>query len=46
MSTTISIGDAIGSLLRAGMPVRFTAYDGSSAGPPDSDIHVHLKNER
>jgi cyclopropane-fatty-acyl-phospholipid synthase len=46
MSTTISIGDAIGSLLRAGMPVRFTAYDGSSAGPPDADIHIELLNQR
>jgi cyclopropane-fatty-acyl-phospholipid synthase len=46
MSTTISIGDAIGSLLRAGMPVRFTAYDGSAAGPPDADIHIELLNER
>ncbi|GAA4694158.1 class I SAM-dependent methyltransferase [Nocardioides conyzicola] len=36
----------MGSLLREGMPVRFTAYDGSEAGPPDATIHVDLLNER
>jgi cyclopropane-fatty-acyl-phospholipid synthase len=46
MSRTITIGDAVGSLLRDGMPVRFTAYDGSSAGPPDADIHLELLNQR
>jgi cyclopropane-fatty-acyl-phospholipid synthase len=29
-----------------GVPFRFTAYDGSSAGPDDSPIHVHLENRR
>jgi cyclopropane-fatty-acyl-phospholipid synthase len=43
---TITIGEAISRLMPDGVPFRFTAYDGSSAGPPDSDIHVHLKNER
>ena len=46
MSRTITIGDAVGSLLRDGLPVRFTAYDGSSAGPPDADIHLDLLTER
>jgi cyclopropane-fatty-acyl-phospholipid synthase len=46
MSRTITIGDAVGSLLRDGMPVRFTAYDGSSAGPPGADIHLELLNQR
>jgi cyclopropane-fatty-acyl-phospholipid synthase len=46
MSTTITIGDAVSSLLRDGLPVRFTAYDGSSAGPPDADIHLELLNRR
>jgi cyclopropane-fatty-acyl-phospholipid synthase len=46
MSRTISIGDAVASLLRDGMPVRFTAYDGSSAGPTDADIHLELLNQR
>jgi cyclopropane-fatty-acyl-phospholipid synthase len=46
MSRTITIGDAVGSLLRDGMPVRFTAYDGSSAGPPGAEIHLDLLNRR
>ncbi|GAB3089491.1 class I SAM-dependent methyltransferase [Nocardioides zeae] len=50
MSTTnsgsITIGEAISTLMKHGMPVRFTAYDGSSAGPEDSDVHLHLANER
>ena len=45
-STQISIGEAISRLMPAGVPFRFTAYDGSSAGPADSPIHVHLENER
>lgn len=42
----ISIGDAVGSLLRDGMPLRFTAYDGSSTGPADSELGLELVNER
>ena len=45
-SNTISIGDAVASLLRDGLPVRFTAYDGSSAGPPESPVALNLLNER
>lgn len=44
--TSISIGDAMGRLVRGGLPVRFTAYDGSSAGPPDAAVGLHLKNAR
>jgi len=44
--TSLKIGDAVASLLREGMPVRFTAYDGSEAGPPDADVHLELRNER
>jgi cyclopropane-fatty-acyl-phospholipid synthase len=40
------IGDAVGRLMRDGMPVRFTAYDGSSAGPPGASIGLHLRTER
>ena len=29
-----------------GVPFRLTAYDGSTAGPSDAGIHVHLRNER
>lgn len=48
MSSTdpVTIGEAIASLLRDGVPVRFTAYDGSAAGPPDAEIGLHLRNER
>ena len=31
---TLPIGDAVASLLRDGMPVRFTAYDGSVGRAP------------
>ncbi|WP_121256469.1 class I SAM-dependent methyltransferase [Nocardioides ferulae] len=43
---TISIGEAVESLLRDGLPVRFTAYDGSSAGPPDASIGLELRHQR
>ncbi len=43
---SMSIGEAFGSLLRDGVPVRFTAYDGSSAGPPDAEVGLHLATER
>ncbi len=33
-------------LLREGMPVRFAAYDGSSAGQEDADIPLELVNQR
>jgi cyclopropane-fatty-acyl-phospholipid synthase len=42
----ITIGQAITRLMPDGVPFRFTAYDGSTAGPADSPIHVHLRNER
>jgi cyclopropane-fatty-acyl-phospholipid synthase len=44
--TQISIGDAIARLMPGVLPFRFTAYDGSSVGPEDSRIHLHLRNER
>ncbi|MEP9361375.1 cyclopropane-fatty-acyl-phospholipid synthase family protein [Nocardioides sp. CN2-186] len=46
MSKHYTIGAAIDALLQGGLPMRFTAYDGSSAGPPDSDYHLELLNER
>ena len=42
----ITVGDAISRLMPDGVPFHFTAYDGSSAGPDDSPIHVHLENRR
>ncbi|GGO78837.1 class I SAM-dependent methyltransferase [Nocardioides deserti] len=44
--SSISIGDAVASLLRDGMPVRFEAYDGSAAGPRDAGIRLVLTNPR
>src|SRR5688572_2192677 len=32
--------------MRDGMPVRFTAYDGSAVGPPDSPINLELVSPR
>nr|WP_084528220.1 cyclopropane-fatty-acyl-phospholipid synthase family protein [Nocardioides dokdonensis] len=32
--------------MREGMPVRFEAYDGSSAGPTDADITLRLLDQR
>jgi cyclopropane-fatty-acyl-phospholipid synthase len=43
---TITIGEAIESLLRGPLPVAFKAYDGSSAGPPDADITLELVTPR
>jgi len=46
MSKTYTIGTAIESLMRDGLPLRFTAYDGSSAGPADAEFGIELLNER
>ncbi|NPC98349.1 cyclopropane-fatty-acyl-phospholipid synthase family protein [Nocardioides sp. zg-DK7169] len=43
---TISIGDALSTLVRGDLPVRFEAYDGSAAGPADADIRLELRSER
>ena len=45
-STTVTIAGAMEELFPRGMPFRFTAYDGSAAGPEDSPIHMHLASER
>ncbi|WP_229660476.1 SAM-dependent methyltransferase [Marmoricola endophyticus] len=45
-SDQLSIGALVDRLLKGGMPLRFTAYDGSSAGPEDSPVGLHLANER
>ncbi len=44
--STITIGEAVASLMRDGMPVRFTAYDGSAAGPEDAEIGLELTSQR
>jgi len=42
----MTIASAVESLLRDGLPVRFTAYDGSAAGPEDAPVGMELKTER
>jgi cyclopropane-fatty-acyl-phospholipid synthase len=46
LTSTTTIADAFSSLLIGELPFRFTAYDGSSAGPQDSPYGLHLANER
>ena len=38
----LSIAEALDSLLKEPLPLRFTAYDGSAAGPADSPYGIHL----
>ena len=45
-ATRVSIGEALTALMPAGIPFRLTAYDGSTAGPPDAPIGIHLASER
>jgi cyclopropane-fatty-acyl-phospholipid synthase len=45
-SRRMTIGDAMERLVRGGLPLRFTAYDDSSAGPPDAELGMHLRTER
>ena len=42
----LSIAEAVDSLMRDGMPLRFSAYDGSAVGPPDSPIQLELTSPR
>ena len=44
--STIAIAEALASFMPEELPVRITAYDGSSAGPPDAPFTVDLANER
>lgn len=44
--TQVRVSNALESLLEHGLPVRFTAYDGSAAGPVDSTITLELRSER
>jgi cyclopropane-fatty-acyl-phospholipid synthase len=45
-TTTLTVGEAVSRLMPGGVPFRFTAYDGSTAGPADSPIHVRLNSKR
>ena len=42
----MKIAEAIADLLRDELPVRLTAYDGSSAGPPDAEFGLELATQR
>ncbi len=42
----LSIAEALNSMLKEPLPLRFTAYDGSAAGPEDSSYGIHLATER
>jgi len=46
IGTRISISEAFDRLMKDGLPFRFTAYDGSSAGPMGAAIQMRLLNER
>jgi len=43
---TLPVADALSRLLRDGLPMHFTAYDGSSGGPDDAELGLHLRTER
>ncbi len=42
----VTIAGTLADLFEHGLPFRFTAYDGSAAGPEDAAVHLHLKNAR
>jgi cyclopropane-fatty-acyl-phospholipid synthase len=44
--TRLPVADALAALLRDGLPLRFTAYDGSTAGPADASLGLELISER
>jgi len=44
--TPVSLAQIVDDLLVDGLPLRFTAYDGSAAGPEDSPYRLHLASER
>ena len=46
LTSTPTIADAVSSLLGGEPPFRITAYDGSSAGPPDARHGLDLRTER
>ncbi len=42
----ITIGEALDRVMAQDLPFRFSAYDGSTAGPDDAPIHLRLHNQR
>ncbi|MEP6649232.1 MAG: class I SAM-dependent methyltransferase [Lapillicoccus sp.] len=45
-STQLSVGDAFTRVFGSSVPVRFSAYDGSTSGPPDAPLRLELRNKR
>ncbi len=46
LTKQLSIAEALDSMLKEPLPLRFTAYDGSATGPEDSPYGIHLATER
>lgn len=46
VAVRLTIADALGKLMKEGLPFRFEAFDGSSAGPADAPFTLRLLNER
>lgn len=42
----LSLAQVIEKLTRGQLPLRFTAYDGSTTGPADAELGLNLKNPR
>jgi cyclopropane-fatty-acyl-phospholipid synthase len=45
-NSRMTLAEVFESLLARPLPIRFTAYDGSSSGPEDAVVTIELKNER
>ncbi|WP_456697039.1 class I SAM-dependent methyltransferase [Aeromicrobium sp. P5_D10] len=46
VTAKLTIADALGKLMKDGIPFRFEAFDGSAAGPVDAPFTLRLLNER
>ena len=46
VATRLNIAEALERLMKDGMPFRFEAFDGSTAGPAGAPLTLRLKNER
>jgi cyclopropane-fatty-acyl-phospholipid synthase len=44
--TEVSVAEALSAVFPDGLPFRFSAYDGSAAGPENSAFGLHLATER
>lgn len=42
---TMTVADAVAAFAPSGLPVLLTAYDGSSAGPSESDYTLHVASQ-